>query len=53
MQIKGIKADKVTVVSLLLACTHTGALELGIWVHAYIEKQHIVVDVDLGTALVD
>ncbi|KAI3910331.1 hypothetical protein MKW92_033054 [Papaver armeniacum] len=53
MQIKGIKADKVTMVSLLLACTHIGALELGIWLHAYIEKQNIDVDVVLGTALVD
>ncbi|KAI3975061.1 hypothetical protein MKX01_005172, partial [Papaver californicum] len=53
MQIKGIKADKVTMVSLLLACTHIGALELGIWLHVYIEKQYIEVDVVLGTALVD
>ncbi|OVA06548.1 Pentatricopeptide repeat [Macleaya cordata] len=53
IQIKGIKADKVTMVSLLLACTHLGALELGLWLHAYIEKENIEVDVVLGTALVD
>ncbi|XP_061951430.1 pentatricopeptide repeat-containing protein At1g08070, chloroplastic-like [Populus nigra] len=53
MQTKGIKGDKVTMASLLLACTHLGALELGKWLHAYIKKQRIDVDVALGTALVD
>ncbi|KAK9268407.1 hypothetical protein L1049_000157 [Liquidambar formosana] len=53
MQLKGIKGDKVTMVSLLLACTHLGALELGKWFHAYIEKEKIEVDVPLGTTLVD
>ncbi|XP_008242743.1 PREDICTED: pentatricopeptide repeat-containing protein At1g08070, chloroplastic-like [Prunus mume] len=53
MQLKGEKGDKVTVVSLLLACSHLGALELGKWLHAYIEKEKIEVDVALGTTLVD
>lgn len=53
MQLKGIKGDKVTMVSLLLACSHLGALELGKWLHAYIGKEKIEVDVALGTALVD
>ncbi|KAL3566548.1 hypothetical protein D5086_031963 [Populus alba] len=53
MQTKGIKGDKVTMASLLLACTHLVALELGKWLHAYIMKQRIDVDVALGTALVD
>ncbi|KAL6274750.1 hypothetical protein ACE6H2_025442 [Prunus campanulata] len=53
MQLKGEKGDKVTMVSLLLACSHLGALELGKWLHAYIEKEKIEVDVALGTTLVD
>ncbi|KAF8406992.1 hypothetical protein HHK36_006113 [Tetracentron sinense] len=53
MQLKGLRADKVTMVSLLLACTHLGALELGKWLHKLIEKENIEVDVVLGTALVD
>ncbi|KAJ8750438.1 hypothetical protein K2173_015577 [Erythroxylum novogranatense] len=53
MQAKGVTGDKVTMVSLLLACTHLGALDLGKWLHAYIKKQKIEVDVALGTALVD
>ncbi|KAM1061773.1 hypothetical protein FF1_026202 [Malus domestica] len=53
MQLKGEKGDQVTMVSLLLACSHLGALELGKWLHAYIEKEKIKVDVALGTTLVD
>lgn len=53
MQLRGEKGDKVTMVSLLLVCTHLGALELGKWLHAYIKKEKIEVDVTLGTALVD
>lgn len=53
MQYKGLTGDKVTMVSLLLACTHLGALELGMWLHSYIIKENIEVDVALGTALVD
>ncbi|XP_010249955.1 PREDICTED: pentatricopeptide repeat-containing protein At2g29760, chloroplastic-like [Nelumbo nucifera] len=53
MQLKGVKPDKVTMVSLLMACTHLGALEIGKWLHAYIEKENIEVDTVLGTALVD
>ncbi|KAK6941594.1 Pentatricopeptide repeat [Dillenia turbinata] len=53
MQLKGVKGDKVTMVSLLLSCTHLGALELGKWLHMHIEKMDIAVDVALGTALVD
>lgn len=53
MQLKGEKGDKVTMISLLLACSHLGALELGKWLHAYIEKEKIEVDVALGTTLVD
>ncbi|KAF5935059.1 hypothetical protein HYC85_026188 [Camellia sinensis] len=29
MQLKGVKGDKMTIVSLFLACAHLGALELG------------------------
>lgn len=53
VQHKGLTGDKVTMVSLLLACTHLGALEVGIWLHAYIMKKNIEVDVGLGMALVD
>lgn len=53
MQYKGLTGDKVTMVGLLLACSHLGALAVGMWLHAYIMKKNIDVDVALGTALVD
>ncbi|KAM0974560.1 hypothetical protein EV1_017507 [Malus domestica] len=53
MQLKGEKEDEVTMVSLLLACSHFGALELGKWLHAYMEKENIKVDVAFGTTFVD
>ena len=52
MQFKGLKWYKVTMVSLLLACTHLGAFELGMWLHAYIMKENIEMNVPLGTAIV-
>lgn len=53
MQLKGEKGDKVTMISLILACSHLGALELGMWLRAYINKEKIEVDATLGTALID
>lgn len=53
MKLRGVKGDKVTISSLLIACTHLGALELGQWLHLYIEKEKIEVGVALGTALLD
>ncbi|KAL5975240.1 hypothetical protein ACLOJK_031919 [Asimina triloba] len=53
MQRRGFVPDEVTMASLLLACSHLGAFELGKWLHAYISKEKIEVDVVLGTALVD
>lgn len=53
MQLEGMRADKVTMTSLVLACTHLGALEVGKWLHAYTKREGIEMDVVLGTALVD
>ncbi|XP_004304769.1 PREDICTED: pentatricopeptide repeat-containing protein At4g18840-like [Fragaria vesca subsp. vesca] len=40
-------------VSLISLCGEVGALDLGKWVHSYINQQRIEVDVVLRTALVD
>ena len=53
MQMVGIVPDQVTMVSVVSACASTGSLDIGRWVHAYIEKQMIDIDLELGTALVN
>ncbi|XP_038891785.1 putative pentatricopeptide repeat-containing protein At5g40405 [Benincasa hispida] len=53
MQMDGVKVNEVSMVSVLTACTHLGALYQGKWAHAYIERNKIRMTVNLGTALVD
>lgn len=53
MQMDGVKVNEVSMVSVLTACTHLGALDQGRWAHAYIERNKIRMTVTLGTALVD
>lgn len=52
MQVEGLAPDEVTMVSVLSACGHAGALELGKWVHAYIEKYRLDGRISVKTALV-
>ncbi|KAK2980630.1 hypothetical protein RJ640_011438 [Escallonia rubra] len=53
MQSSGIKADKVTMVSVASACGYLGALDLAKWTYSYIQENEIKCDMLLGTALVD
>ncbi|XP_020686721.1 pentatricopeptide repeat-containing protein At1g05750, chloroplastic isoform X1 [Dendrobium catenatum] len=53
MQIRGVRPDETTLVSVLSACTNLFALEQGKWVHAYIRKQAFQINLFLGTTLVD
>ncbi|KAK6247782.1 hypothetical protein QUC31_019347 [Theobroma cacao] len=53
MQAGGIKPDEVTMVYCLSACSQLGALDVGIWIHHYIETHKLYLNVALGTALVD
>ncbi|XP_008778188.2 pentatricopeptide repeat-containing protein At3g62890-like [Phoenix dactylifera] len=53
MQATDMKPNEVTVVAVLPACAHLGALDLGQWVHAYIQKQRIKMDLYVTAALVD
>ncbi|XP_058083531.1 pentatricopeptide repeat-containing protein At4g21065-like [Magnolia sinica] len=48
-----IKPNEVTMVNLLSLCVEAGALDLGKWIHACIDKQGIESDVVLATALID
>ncbi|XWS73529.1 hypothetical protein CRYUN_Cryun02cG0137300 [Craigia yunnanensis] len=49
----GIKPDEVTMVYCLSACLQLGALDVGNWIHHYIKKHKLYLNVALGTAIVD
>nr|AYM00632.1 pentatricopeptide repeat protein [Salvia miltiorrhiza] len=53
MQLSGIKPDEASLVSMLCACAHLGCLEIGKWIHRYVEKVEMSVGMKLGTALID
>ncbi|XP_065866706.1 pentatricopeptide repeat-containing protein At2g22410, mitochondrial [Euphorbia lathyris] len=53
MQTNNIKPDRVTLIHCLSACSQLGALEIGIWIHHYIKRHNLSLDVVLGTSLVD
>lgn len=45
--------NEITMLSLVIECASTGALELGKWLHGYILRHGFKISVVLGTALVD
>ncbi|XP_058081413.1 pentatricopeptide repeat-containing protein ELI1, chloroplastic [Magnolia sinica] len=47
------RPNEVTMLSVLSACAQLGALELGKWVHSYMEINGIQFNVQVGTALID
>lgn len=53
MQLDGVKPDEITLVSVISACTHLAALEQGKWIHTYIKKNNLKINVILGTTLID
>lgn len=53
MQMLEVKPNYVTIINILPAISHLGALELGKWIHLYAERNGIEVDDVLGSALID
>ncbi|KAM3357530.1 hypothetical protein P3S68_020461 [Capsicum galapagoense] len=53
MQKTEVVPDKVRMVSVILDCAMSGALDLRRWVHAYIDKRSIENDLKLSTAFVN
>ncbi|THU50215.1 hypothetical protein C4D60_Mb06t17780 [Musa balbisiana] len=53
MQMENVRPTEVTMASLLSACAHLGALNMGRWIHAYIRNHQLKMDVVLGNALID
>ncbi|KAG9458759.1 hypothetical protein H6P81_003267 [Aristolochia fimbriata] len=52
MQISNIQPNYLTLLSVLPAVSHLGALDLGKRLHAYAEKNRIMIDEVLGSALI-
>nr|GFA31700.1 hypothetical protein [Tanacetum cinerariifolium] len=53
MRVDGVKPDEVTMVAVLSACAQLGALELGEWVHGYINEHNLRKSVSFNNALID
>ncbi|XP_051177862.1 pentatricopeptide repeat-containing protein At2g22410, mitochondrial [Lolium perenne] len=53
MQAAKVDPDEITMVNLLSACSQLGALETGMWVHHFIDRNRLSLSVALGTSLVD
>ncbi|RAL41370.1 hypothetical protein DM860_010164 [Cuscuta australis] len=53
MLAENVKPDEFTIVSVLTACAHLGALELGEWVRTYIDKNSIKFDLYLANTLIN
>ncbi|XP_031488300.1 putative pentatricopeptide repeat-containing protein At3g15930 [Nymphaea colorata] len=53
MQMAKVQPDEFTMVSILTACAHLGALDVGEWIRVYIEKSNIKTDVFVGNAFID
>lgn len=53
MQMAGVKPDAFTIVGVLTACAHLGALEAGEWVSIYVGRRKIRADVAVGNAFID
>lgn len=53
MQAAGAQPSEVTMVGVLSACAHLGALDQGKWIHDYIVCNRLRLNVFVGTALID
>ncbi|XP_077230507.1 pentatricopeptide repeat-containing protein At5g56310-like [Tasmannia lanceolata] len=53
MQLAEVEPDEIAMLAVLSACAHLGALELGEWIHNYIDKHGLHKIVPLINALID
>ncbi|XP_057852255.2 pentatricopeptide repeat-containing protein At3g12770 [Cryptomeria japonica] len=53
LQAANVKPDSATVVIVLSACAHLGALQYGEGIHAYIIRSGLELHVSVGTAIID
>ncbi|XP_068649934.1 pentatricopeptide repeat-containing protein At4g14820 [Aristolochia californica] len=53
MQVSGIKPDQVTMLSVISACAHLGALDQGKWVHIFVDRNGFNDVLSVNNALID
>lgn len=53
MQRAKVKPDAVVISSVLSACAHLGALDLGKWIHDYVRRNNIKADTIMENSLID
>ncbi|XP_010454688.1 PREDICTED: putative pentatricopeptide repeat-containing protein At5g59200, chloroplastic [Camelina sativa] len=53
MQMEGVSPNEFTAVCVLSACSDLGALELGRWVHSFVENRKIELSNFVGNALIN
>ncbi|XVF06372.1 hypothetical protein REPUB_Repub06bG0042500 [Reevesia pubescens] len=53
MRDSGVRPNQVTMATMLSLCAEAGALDLGKWVHSFIDRQVVEMDKILKTALVE
>ncbi|KAK8950451.1 Pentatricopeptide repeat-containing protein [Platanthera guangdongensis] len=53
LQSRSLRPNPATLVSVLSACAHLGALDSGRWIHSYIDRNAVELTLFLGNALAD
>ncbi|VVA14886.1 PREDICTED: pentatricopeptide repeat-containing [Prunus dulcis] len=53
MQVLGIEADEISIVSVLPACAQLGALVVGKWIHMYSDKKRLLQSTCVCNALIE
>lgn len=53
MQLEGVQPDEVTMLAALSACAHLGALEVGEWIHNYVDTHGLRKTIPLQNSLID
>ncbi|KAH7573802.1 hypothetical protein JRO89_XS03G0209200 [Xanthoceras sorbifolium] len=53
MQVLNMKPDQVTMLSVISACAHLGALDQAQWIHLYVDKYGLGGDLRVNNAIID
>ncbi|CAJ1931949.1 unnamed protein product [Sphenostylis stenocarpa] len=53
LQLTEVVPDESIFVSILSACAHLGALDIGIWIHRYLNRATVPLSIRLSTSLLD